>query len=267
LDLCLRSAVENRVDANNKIIVIVDGYLDESKSVLEKYSTAPALFFIDNGTNRGMQYSQNIGVMSADTKYVCIVNDDNVFGKEWDKRMMEEIIRLEDEYGDKAVLTPNQIEPPTGGHSMFGFPTEALGESPESFQYDKWIATEPTYDKKEFTNDGQIYPFVMKKKWYLAVGGFDTFYNSPNICDWDFFLKLELLGFTFKRSHYLHLYHFGSVATKKNAESATFKEKEARAFQTYYFKWGAQPYNKPGVNSKIPPDGVFRGFSVPPKGD
>jgi GT2 family glycosyltransferase len=110
--------------------------------------------------------------------------------------------------------------------------------------------------------DGHIFPFVIKKKHYMAVGGFDTFYNSPNICDWDFFLKLELLGFTFPRTHNLHLYHFGSVSTKKNAENVMFRTKEHAAIEQYTWKWGTPPYNNPEINSKLPPNGKFRGFSV-----
>ena len=79
---------------------------------------------------------------------------------------------------------------------------------------------------------------------------------------WDFFLKLELLDFAFPRIHSLHLYHFGSVSTKKNAESATFREKEQIAMEQYMWKWGAPPYNQADLNSKVPPTRQFRGFRV-----
>ena len=68
--------------------------------------------------------------------------------------------------------------------------------------------------KDELTVDGGIFPFAMYKKYYMAAGGFDTLYQSPFICDWDFFLKLDLMGLAFSRTHKAHLYHFGSTATK-----------------------------------------------------
>ena len=37
LDICLRSAVGGRVNENNEIIVVVDGFVEESKEVLDKY--------------------------------------------------------------------------------------------------------------------------------------------------------------------------------------------------------------------------------------
>ncbi len=260
LDICLQSATENRVDKQNKIIVVVDGYFGESEDVLRKY--AEHIDVIDNETNRGMQYSQNVGVMHADTPYIWIINDDNVLPTRWDVRILKEIEACKTIYGDRFVLTVNQLEPPTGGRSMFYFPELALGETPAEFQYQEYLRVEPSYSKPILENTGNIYPFVIEKKWYLAVGGFDTFYNSPNICDWDFFLRLELFGFASPRTHSLHLYHFGSVSTKKNSESQSFKDKEARAMSTYVYKWGTNPHNTDKTNSKIPEHRTFRGFTV-----
>jgi hypothetical protein len=145
---------------------------------------------------------------------------------------------------------------------MFNFPVMDLGQSVDTFLYEQFLDNETKLASQQITSDGHIFPFVIKKKHFMAMGGLDTFYNSPNICDWDFFLKLELLDFTFPRIHSLHLYHFGSVSTKKNAESATFREKEQAAIEQYMWKWGASPYNEYGTNNKIPPNKQFRGFKV-----
>jgi hypothetical protein len=76
----------------------------------------------------------------------------------------------------------------------------------------------------------------------MAVGGFDTYYNSPNWCDIDFFTKLELIpSIGYARTHALHVYHFGSVSTKKNKESNIFYERESFALQQYQYKWGFIP--------------------------
>lgn len=256
LDLCLKSAVENRVDSNNHILVIVDGYFGESRMILEKY---PDVLYLDLGENRGMQYALNAGVMQATTEYVFIINDDNVMPMNWDERLLLEISRL-DEDDDKNVLTVDQVEPT--GPGMFQFHIKDLGKTVEEFQYDEWLSYEYSRQNSMVKLDGHIFPFAMKKKWYLACGGFDTFYNSPNICDWDFFLKLELLEFMFPRTRALRLYHFGSVSTKKNAETPKFREREAQAFASYEWKWGTSPYNRLGSNSKIARDNQFRGFSV-----
>jgi len=258
LDLCLKSAVENRVDSSNHILVIVDGYFEESREILEKY---PDVLYLDLGENHGMQYALNAGVMQATTKYVFIINDDNVLPRRWDTRTMLEIDKLNIDGEELSVLTIDQFEPT--GPGMFHFPVKDLGKTVEDFRYSDWLDYEDKWrDDKSTQLDGRIFPFVIEKKYYLACGGFDVFYNSPNICDWDFFLKLELLGFMFPRTRALRLYHFGSVATKKNAETEKFRSKEAQAFATYEWKWGTTPYNRPGTNSKIARDGHFRGFSI-----
>lgn len=259
LDLCLKSATENRNDPNNHILVILDGYADESKQVVDKY---PGVLYLDLGENRGMQFALNAGVMQSQTKYVFIINDDNVMPQHWDSRILDgPIEEFQQANKDKFVLTVDQIEPT--GPGMFDFPVRDFGQTVETFDYDAYLKyeREATFDlrKGEYLwNDGHIFPFVMEKKYYLACGGFDTFYNSPNVCDWDFFLKLELLGFVFPRMRRMKLYHFGSVATKKNAESQKFRDREAQAFAEYDWKWGAQPYNGKN-NTKVHPNG-FRGF-------
>lgn len=258
LDLCLKSITENSVLDSTRIVVTVDGYVEESESVMDKY---PQVTFLPLEQNMGMQYALNLAVMQAETEYMFVVNDDNVFPTQWDSRLADVIMAEEhSKYPQNWVLTVNQIEPT--GPGMFNFPVADFGQTLETFQYETYLKSEPTFASNTVTTDGHIFPFVIRKKHYMAVGGFDTFYDSPNICDWDFFLKLELLGFTFKRTHALHLYHFGSVSTKKNAESTTFRTREMAAMEQYIWKWGTSPYNAPYTNSKTPPNKQFRGFVV-----
>lgn len=254
LDICLKSAVENRVDSNNHILVIVDGYFDESRMILEKY---PDVLYLDLGENHGMQHALNVGVMQATTEYVFIINDDQVMPRQWDDRLLHELKQFRDEL---IVLTVDQVEPT--GPGMFRFPVKDLGKTVDLFRYDEWLEYEFTTQEPRVEYDGHIFPFAIKKKYYLACGGFDTFYNSPNVVDWDYFLKLELLNFKFPRTRALRLFHFGSVATKKNSEAEKFREREAAAFATYEFKWGTSPRNEMNTNSKLPRDRKFRGFNV-----
>jgi glycosyltransferase involved in cell wall biosynthesis len=257
LDLCLKSAVENRVSEDNHILVIVDGFIEESQTVLDKY---PGIRYLDIGTNKGMQHALNVGVMQAETELVFIANDDNVLGRKWDEDVLYAFKQSDNYRLIGQVMTVNQVEPT--GPGMFNHSVYDLGQNVNSFQYENWLDLEESISKNIVRVDGHIFPFVTLKKHYMAVGGLDTFYDSPNICDWDFFLKLELLGFSFTRTEFLHLYHFGSVSTKKNAESQLFRNRESEAIGVYEFKWGAHPFNKPNSNSKIPPDKHFRGFTI-----
>ncbi len=245
LDICLKSALQNQKD-ENEIIVVIDGFVEESQHIIDEYSNRVS--FIPLEQNAGMQYALNVGVYNATNEWILIVNDDNVFPKDWDTI-------LEDDFKDRLVITPNQIERKP---SMFNFVTLDFG-GVDNFDFDKYTEEEQNHRQDLLTNDGEIFPFVMQKKYYMASGGFDPIYNSPFICDWDFFLKLEMIGLEFTRSRKLNFYHFGSMATKNGSESDRFKESEIEAANTFTYKWGFQPF-RTNENSHSPKGNTVRGI-------
>ena len=229
LDICLRSAIENQTN-KNEIIVSVDGFIEESQHILDKYKDD--IQVLDLGENQGMQTALNLAVMNATNECIVIINDDNVLCKDWD-------VEIEKQFQEGYVFIVNQIEPT--GPGIFKFPVKDLGKHPREFKYEEFLEYEPTIRKNELTLDGGIFPFVISKKDYMIVGGFDTIYQSPFICDWDFFLKLDLNRIKFYRINHLHFYHFGSAATKNGKEGDKFKSTEHPAAQTFMYKWGISP--------------------------
>ena len=245
LDICLKSALENQTH-ENEIIVVVDGFVQESQHIIDEYSNRVSFIPIEH--NSGMQYALNVGVYNANSEWILIVNDDNVFPKDWDTI-------LEKDFEDKLVITPNQIERTP---SIFNFVTLDFG-GVDNFDFKRYTEEEQNNREDSLTDDGEIFPFIMQKKYYMAVGGFDTIYDSPFICDWDFFLKLELIGLKFKRSRKLNFYHFGSMSTKNGSESDRFKQSEMIASQTFEYKWGFQPFRTQN-NSHYPKGRNVRGI-------
>ena len=227
LDICLESALRTQ-DNINQIIVIVDGFAEESAHIIEKYDDK--VHFLPLEQNMGMQYALNTGIYNAENEWILIVNDDNVFPQGWDT------ILLQDKQ-EKLVITPNQIERKP---SMFGFVVGDFG-GVDNFRLDEYLEQEPNTRQQTLTDNGEIFPFFMEKKWYMAVGGFDIWYPSPFICDWDFFLKLEMIGLNFVRSNKLAFYHFGSMATKNSNEKDKFTQGEELASQMFEYKWGFGP--------------------------
>lgn len=239
LDICLHSSLENQTNTN-EIIVVIDGYVEESTHIVEKYKGR--VKFLPLSENRGMQHALNIGVFNATNEWILVVNDDNVFPKDWDH-----ILEQHNAIGDKFVHTPNQIERKP---SIFNFVVANFG-GPDDFDFKSFTEKEPTFRNDSIDMSGEIFPFYMKKKYYMAVGGFDEWYPSPFVCDWDFFLKLELIGMKFFRSHELNFYHFGSMATKNGKDSNAFKESESVAWEMFTYKWGFQP-TRDALNSHKP---------------
>ena len=149
LDLCLHSLLTEQVN-KNEVIVIVDGFIEESQWVVDKYKDRVGFLLFPE--NRGMQSALNFGVYNATNDKCLIVNDDNVFPHQWDKILGKYDVT-------DTIVTPNQIEP--DGPGMFNFPVKDFGKSEDSFRYDDFIKWEQSIRKDEDTPDGEIFPFMI----------------------------------------------------------------------------------------------------------
>ena len=238
LDLCLASAYEGQ-DNDNEIIVVVDGFYELNKPVLDKY---PNVKILDLGKNQGLSVATNWGVYNATHDYILVVNDDNVFPEHWDSHLRPYLCK-------GRVVSPNQIEPKP---SMFRqFHIYDLGKTAEEFDLYKFWDYENSLPTLPPDNTGSTLPFAMYKYDYLAVGGWDIMYPSPHVVDWDFFLKCEYFGMEMLRI-YKHFYHFASIATRKTPEQsaeATLKERIAHHFFTN--KWNSSAFHNKENNSKL----------------
>lgn len=239
LNLCLRSAIEGQVNAN-EIIVVVDGCYDLNKEVLEKWKDFIKVLGLKE--NVGLCRGTNLGVYNASNNKILIVNDDNVFPQHWDRI-------LEEEWEEGAVITPNQIEP---FPSMFSqFHIKDLGRDPRTFDLeDFWRYNYHVVsgDKKE--ESGSTLPIFMSRIDYLRVGGWDENYDLGMVADWDFFVKCQLSGLKMIRNWNLHFYHFVSLSTmtpEKEQERRT-SEQQGHAYAKY--KWGDYIKHDPKTNLK-----------------
>ena len=238
LDLCLRSAFEGQ-DNENEIIVVVDGFYELNKPILDKY---PKVKVLNLDSNKGLSVATNWGVYNATNDYVLIVNDDNVFPKGWDTELKPYLCK-------NRIVSPNQIEPKL---SMFRqFHIHDLGKNTKEFDLYKFWDYENSLPTLPPDNTGCTLPFAMYKYDYLAVGGWDIMYPSPHVVDWDFFLKCEYFGMEILRL-YKHFYHFASVSTRKTLEqSAESTRKEMLAHKFFHNKWDTPAEHNPLNNSKL----------------
>ena len=102
LDLCLESAIEGQ-SKENQIIVVVDGHYDENEHVLNKWCHTINILNLEE--NVGLCKGTNLGVYNASSDEILIVNDDNIFPKNWDKKLKYWTLQ------PNQLITPNQIEP------------------------------------------------------------------------------------------------------------------------------------------------------------
>jgi O-antigen biosynthesis protein len=236
LDLCLRSAIEGQVD-ENQIVVVVDGFYDVNKEVLEKYAKSIEILTLDD--NVGLCRGTNLGVYNAKYERILIVNDDNVFPQHWDKL-------LNYDFQPNTVISPNQVEPTP---SMFSqFIIEDLGRDAKTFDLNKfWQFNYHVISGYKVDETGSTLPIFMSKMDYLKVGGWDENYEMGMVADWDFFLKCQLSGLKMQRTYNCHFYHFSSVST--NGEKRQQAEQNGHEYAKY--KWGSYIKHNPQNNLKF----------------
>lgn len=234
LDLCLKSAIEGQVN-KNQIIVVVDGFYDINKEVLERYVEHIEILHLEN--NVGLCRGTNLGVYNAEHERILIVNDDNVFPKAWD-------IILEVAYNSNFVISPNQIEPRP---SMFPqFNINDLGTDPKTFDLKGFWDYSYQISQNLTEDSGSTLPIFMSREKYIALGGWDENYSQGMVADWDFFLKCQLMGLTMMRTYNCHFYHFASVSV--NGEKRRQAEMDGHEYARY--KWGAYLKHNPQNNLK-----------------
>ena len=240
LDICLRSAIEGQA-YNNQIIVVVDGFYEVNKEVLDKYKDSIEILVLEE--NIGLCRSTNLGVYNAEYDMILIVNDDNVFPCNWD-------LKLAESYQPNSVVAPNQIEPIP---SMFRqFYIKNLGRDPKAFDLQAYWDYEDSVREDKVEETGSTLPIFMTKADYLRVGGWDESYPGAWVVDWEFFLKCELSGMKMVRSYKCNFYHFVSVGTEATPEEKQSKAIKEQACHEYFkYKWGQYAKHNPINNSKL----------------
>ena len=240
LDVCLRSAIVGQRH-NNQIIVVVDGFYEVNREVLEKYKQDIQVLVLEE--NAGLCRATNLGVYNAEFDKILIVNDDNVFPEAWDQELLEQ-------YKPGSVLAPNQIEPTPSMFKQFNI--KDLGRDPKTFNVNDFWEYESTIIEDKIEETGSTLPIFISKTDYLRVGGWDESYPGAWVVDWDFFLKCELSGMRMLRTYACHFYHFVSVGTEATPEEKQNKAIKEQACHEYFkYKWGQYAKHNPTNNSKL----------------
>lgn len=227
LDLCIESLIKGQVN-KNQIIIVVDGFYNINKEVLEKWKEHIDILNLEE--NVGLCRGTNLGVYNAQHELVLVINDDNVAGKNWDKHLLEY-------YKPGILLTPNQIEPT---YSMFKqFVEKDLGRDPKTFNLEKFWEFEESISINSIEETGGTLPFLINKYDYLKVGGWDENYPLGLTADWEFFLKCQMVGLKMMRTYKTHFYHFESLSTRPDPKKSHQRDiMQFQASEYFKYKWG-----------------------------
>jgi glycosyltransferase involved in cell wall biosynthesis len=233
LDLCLTSCIEGQRQ-DNQIIVVVDGFYDLNKEVLEKWASYIDVLNLEE--NVGLCRGTNLGVYNSKHEKILIVNDDNIFQNNWD-------VNLNKRYQSNSVISPNQIEPFPSIFSQFKI--NNLGTDVKTFDLGQFWDLCDRIEKGIEDETGSTLPIFMSKIDYLKVGGWDENYEQGMVADCDFFLKCRLANLKMLRTYNCHFYHFASISV--NGEKRMLAEQKGHEY--FKYKWGN--YMKRDINNNI----------------
>jgi GT2 family glycosyltransferase len=240
LNLCLKSLIEGQVN-KNQLIVVVDGFYELNKEVLEKWSKHINVLNLEE--NVGLCRGTNLGVYNAYHNLVLVINDDNIAPNRWDEKLLKH-------YQPGMVLTPNQIEP---SYSMFKqFIEKDLGRDPKTFNIQNYWGFEESISIDKIEESGGTLPFLISKTDYLKVGGWDENYPLGLTADWEFFLKCQMIGLKMLRTYNCTFYHFESLSTRPDPKKSKQRDiLQIQASEYAKYKWGSYIYNHPETNQKF----------------
>ena len=131
------------------------------------------------------------------------------------------------------------------------FNIKNLGRDPKTFSIDNFWKYEKSIAKKQAETNGSTFPFLIHKKDYLKIGGFDESYPGPWVVDWEFFMKCEMANLNMIRTYNTYFYHFVSLGTKSLEQVEEARIKEQACHEYFYYKWGKQAQHNPINNSKL----------------
>ncbi len=227
LELCLKSIIKSQINSN-QIIVVVDGFYEINKLVLQKYEQFIEILNLEY--NVGVAKATNLGVYNAIYENILIINDDNVVSNNFDidLSLLDTI---------NKVYAINQIEPSPSIFSQFRI--KDLGRDPKTFDLENLRVYEHKISEDRINSTGSTLPIYMRKDDFMRVGGWDSNYPNSWVSDCDFFYKCLLSGMKMLRTYNTHFYHFvslGTTSTPEDAQNKIILEQEDHEY--FKYKWG-----------------------------
>lgn len=149
-----------------ELIIVVDGATDDSMYVAQSLHTRDTrVRVIDNQQNRGLAFSQNVGISAARSPWVLKVDADDKI----DARYIASILRAADADPRRNVIFA---------------PAKHFGT-----RSDEWVY--PPFNPRKMIDEFLIPgPAAFKRELWEAVGGYDETMRSAE--DWDLYIRAQL---------------------------------------------------------------------------
>lgn len=176
---------------------------------------------------QGQCRAVNAAVATTDTEYIMVTNNDMVYPPGW----FEEATKYLDIY---PFISATLVEPNTGAPTFIKKP---FGGAGGDFRKSDFLQFVQEYEKLPLPIvTGFNLPFIIKRKLWNLVGGYDINYDpwSSN-CDSDFEYKLKLAGVQPMQNRNWLVYHFSQTSGTFHPSKTAYWQKNFAYFEE---KWG-----------------------------
>ncbi len=210
----------NTVDVPSRLIVVDNGSNDGTAEYLKQLSPPPLLKIevVSNASNLGYGKAVNQGLKMADAQFVCILNNDTVFGSQWLSTMIDIA------YRDNRVGVVNPES------STFGL-RPAKGQTVEE------LAQTLAPRRRDYEELGNAIGFCMliKRDVLRQAGLFDDTFLTAFFEDTDYCMRAKRAGYICVKACGAYVYHH----EHKTVEAIPDREKLfAENRLKYEQKWG-----------------------------
>ncbi len=179
---------------------------------------------------QGQNMAVNAAVATVNTKYIMITNDDMVYPPGWWEKVSSWYGTLF--HPETDTVSPVLVEPQAGAPTFEVYPCGGAGGD---FDKEKFLEYDKNHEKsEEGTRSGFNLPFIISKKMWDLIGGYDINYDPwGSNGDSDLEYKVKLAGGQSIQIVDWRVYHFSQTSGTflpandkyRFANYAYFKEK------------------------------------------
>ncbi len=204
---CIRS-IQKQTKYPHEIIIVDNGSKDGTRKYLRELEKNFKNIHIKlNKKNKGFSGGNNIGAKLAKGKYVCFLNNDVLVSDGWLESMVN-ALEADEKIGMVGPLT----------NSISGLQMVTNISYKDEAGFYKYAAVVRAQYAGKITPRRRIagFAFIMRKKIYTQLGGFDESFGIGNYEDDDLCLRVRQKGYAIMVDEGTFIHHFGSQTFKAN---------------------------------------------------
>lgn len=187
---CLESLVQWTDLTNHEVIIINDGSTDETNTELIKYLDCNYTLIRHWPTNLGFAKSVNDGIKVSKGRYLCICNNDFVFGPDWLEILYNGLLNSDNWYMATGYLVGQETV------QFDSFNEWAIEHNKRDLDYWKWCKSGP---------------WLFKVETFHMIGMFDEQFKFGTYEDTDLLMRMTYAKMDWGGLNKGCVYHYGSI--------------------------------------------------------